>query len=187
MSLNDTNLKKASSKEGRGSMKKLDYTAFFKEYYPLVRAYCIARFEIDAFNADDYASDAFRALWAGWEKYASSTPPVLYSWCCKYAKSRFIDDYRRRKRAPEETTYDEVLHGDIPDIDGNSEDEAYRAYVEEIHSHLNEREKELFRAMVEESLGLEETAKRLGLGKAAAISAWYRLRGKLGNLLKQIF
>lgn len=167
-------------------MKKLDYTAFFKEYYPLVRAYCIGRFGISAFDADDYTSDAFRALWSGWDKFSTSSPPSLYSWCCKYAKSRFIDDFRRRKRAPEES-YDEVLVGDIPDIDGKAEDAEYRAYIEEIRSQLNEREKILFKAMVEDSLGLDKTAEQLGLGKAATVSAWYRLRSKLGSMLKQIF
>lgn len=168
-------------------MKKLDYTSFFKEYYPLVRAYCIARFEISAFDADDYASAAFRALWDGWDKYSSSAPQPLYSWCCKYARSRFIDDFRRKKRAPDEVEYDEALHGDLPDIDAHTEDQAYCAYLEEIRSHLNERERKLFRAMVEESLGIDETSSRLGLGRSATVSAWYRLRGKLSGLLKQIF
>ena len=31
-------------------MKKLDFSAVFKEYYPLVRAYCLSRFGIDGYG-----------------------------------------------------------------------------------------------------------------------------------------
>ena len=37
-------------------MKEIDFSAFFKEYYPLVRAFCIARFSLDSYDADDFAS-----------------------------------------------------------------------------------------------------------------------------------
>lgn len=167
-------------------MKELDFSAFFKEYYPLVRAYCIGRFGIDGYDADDYSSQAFSDLWQQWENFSHSPAPSIYSWLCKRARSLFIDDYRKRKRGPDEVTYDEELHG-IPDIDGEAEDEAYRAYLGEIRSRLGDRELMIFSAMVEESLGIDETAQRLGMGRAAAITAWYRLRTKLGTILKNIF
>ncbi len=168
-------------------MKEIDFSAFFKEYYPLVRAYCIARFELDGYDADDYVSEAFGDMWRQWENFSNSPAPALYSWLCKRTRSLFIDDYRKRKRAPEEVTYDETLHGDIPEIDGEAEDEVYRGYLEEIRARLNDREREIFSAMVEDSLGIDTTAERLGLGKSATLTAWYRLRTKLGTILKNIF
>lgn len=167
-------------------MKELDFSAFFKEYYPLVRAYCIARFGIDGYDADDFASQAFSDLWQQWNDFSYSPAPSVYSWLCKRARSLFIDDYRKRKRSTDEVTYDEELHG-IPEIDCGAEDEAYRGYLEEIRHRLNDREREIFSAMVEESLGIDETAQRLGKSRAATLTAWYRLRNKLGLILKNIF
>ena len=40
-------------------MKEIDFSAFFKEYYPLLRAFCIARFSLASYDADDLASQAF--------------------------------------------------------------------------------------------------------------------------------
>lgn len=167
-------------------MKEIDYSAFFREYYPLVRAYCIARFEIDGYDADDYASRAFEDLWRSWSGFKSSPPNSIYSWLCKRVKSLFIDEYRKRKRTPEEVEYNEETHG-VPDLDGTAEDESYRAYLSEIRSRLNEREKELFAAMVENSLGIDKTAELLGMSRSATLSAWYRLRTKLSGILKIIF
>lgn len=167
-------------------MKELDFSAFFKEYYPLVRAYCIARFGIDGYDADDFVSQAFSDLWQQWDGFSRSPAPSVYSWLCKRAKSLFIDDYRKRKRAPEEVTYEEELHG-IPEIDGIAEDEAYRGYLEDIRSRLNDREREIFAAMVENSAGIDATSEMLGMTRAGMLTAWYRLRTKLGEILKNIF
>ena len=168
-------------------MKELDFSAFFKEYYPLVRAYCIARFGIDAYDADDFASQAFSDLWQQWDDFSRSPAPSVYSWLCKRSKSLFIDDYRKRKRGPDEVTYDEALHGDIPDIDGEAEDESYQAYVAEIKERLGERDNEIFAALVEQSLGIDKTAEILGMTRSGTLTAWYRVRTKLGEILKIIF
>lgn len=167
-------------------MKEIDYSAFFREYYPLVRAFCIARFSIDGYDADDYVSRAFTDLWLDWDDFKNSPPPSVYSWLCKRTKSLFIDDYRKRTRKPETVEYDEELHG-VPDIDGDTEDEAYRAYLAEIRAGLNERELEIFTAMVEQSVGIDRTAELLGMSRAGTLTAWYRLRNKLGKILKNIF
>ncbi|MBQ4140736.1 MAG: sigma-70 family RNA polymerase sigma factor [Clostridia bacterium] len=167
-------------------MKKLDFSAVFKEYYPLVRAYCLSRFGIDGYDADDYVSQAFSDLWLKWEDFSSASPPAVYSWLCKRARSIFIDEYRRKKRAPDEVEYNEELHG-IAEIDGVLEDEAYQAYIAEIRSKLGERENEIFTAMVEQSLGIDKTAEILGMNRAGTLTAWYRLRTKLGEILKNIF
>ena len=167
-------------------MKEIDYSAFFREYYPLVRAFCIARFSIDGYDADDYVSRAFTDLWLDWDNFKNSPPPSVYSWLCKRTKSLFIDDYRKRTRKPETVEYDEELHG-VPDIDGDTEDEAYRAYLAEIRSGLNERELEIFTAMVEQSVGIDRTAELLGMSRAGTLTAWYRLRNKLAKILKNIF
>ena len=167
-------------------MKEIDFSAFFKEYYPLVRAYCIARFEVDPFDADDYASRAFSDLWQNWSGFEKSPPPSIYSWLCMRARSIFIDDYRKRKRVPDEVEYNEELHG-IPDIDGEAEDESYQAYIAEIKEMLGERENEIFSAMVEKSLGIDKTAELLGMSRSGTLTAWYRLRTKLGEILKNIF
>ena len=90
-------------------MKEIDYSAFFREYYPLVRAYCIARFEIDGYDADDYASRAFEDLWRSWSGFKSSPPNSVYSWLCKRVKSLFIDEYRKRKREPDISEYNEII------------------------------------------------------------------------------
>ncbi len=168
-------------------MREQDFSAFFKEYYPLVRAYCIARFSIDAYDADDYTSEAFGDLWRQWDRFSSSPAPSLYAWLCKRVRSRFIDDYRRKKRLPETVLYDEVMYDDIPDIDGDAEDKAYGEYLSEIKKRLGEREREIFEMMVERSLGVDETARRLGIGRGAVLTAWYRLRRKLGDILKTMF
>ena len=167
-------------------MKGMDYSAFFREYYPLVRAYCIARFSIDGYDADDYVSRAFTDLWLDWDNFKNSPPTSVYSWLCKRTKSLYIDEYRKRKRRPDTVEYEEELHG-IPDIDGEVEDEAYRAYLEEIRSQLNERELEIFTAMVEQSVGIDKTAELLGMSRSGTLTAWYRLRTKLGKILKNIF
>lgn len=167
-------------------MKEIDFSAFFKEYYPLVRAYCIARFEVDSFDADDYASRAFSDLWQNWSGFEKSPPSSIYSWLCKRAKSLFIDEYRKRKREPDISEYNEELHG-IPDIDGKTEDEIYCAYLADIRSRLSDRDKEIFEAMVERSLGIDKTAELLGMTRSGTLTAWYRLRTKLGEILKIIF
>lgn len=167
-------------------MKEIDFSAFFKEYYPLVRAYCIARFGIDGFDAEDFASQAFADLWERWDNFKNSLPPSIYSWLCLRARSLFIDEYRKRKRAPDEVEYNEELHG-IPDIDGATEDESYQTYIAEIRSRLSDRECEIFFAMVEQSLGIDKTAELLGMTRAGMLTAWYRLRTKLGEILKNIF
>lgn len=167
-------------------MKEIDFSAFFKEYYPLVRAYCIARFEVDSFDADDYASRAFSDLWQNWSGFEKSPPSSIYSWLCKRAKSLFIDEYRKRNREPDISEYNEELHG-IPDIDGKSEDEIYCAYLADIRSRLSDRDKEIFEAMVERSLGIDKTAELLGMTRSGTLTAWYRLRTKLGEILKIIF
>lgn len=167
-------------------MKEIDFSAFFKEYYPLVRAFCIARFSLDGYDADDYASQAFGDLWEQWDNFKNSPPPSIFSWLCMRARSLFIDEYRKRKRAPDEVEYNEELHG-VPDIDGTSENESYQAYVAEIRSRLGERENEIFTAMVEQSLGIDKTAEALGMTRSGTLTAWYRLRTKLGGILKNIF
>ena len=167
-------------------MKEIDFSAFFKEYYPLVRAYCIARFSLDGYDADDFASQAFGDLWGQWDNFKNSPPPSIYSWLCLRARSLFIDEYRKRKRAPDEVEYSEELHG-IPEIDGAAEDESYQAYIAEIRSRLGERENEIFTAMVEQSLGIDKTAEALGMTRSGTLTAWYRLRTKLGEILKNIF
>ena len=167
-------------------MKEIDFSAFFKEYYPLVRAFCIARFEIDGYDADDYASQAFADLWRSWSSFQNSPPSSIYSWLCKRAKSLFIDEYRKRKRTQDEVEYNEDIHG-IPDIDGALEDESYKAYITEIRTRLGERENELFTAMVERSLGIDKSAELLGMTRSGTLTAWYRLRTKLGEILKIIF
>jgi len=164
----------------------MDYSAFFREYYPLVRAYCIARFSIDGYDADDYVSRAFTDLWLDWDNFKYSPPPSVYSWLCKRTKSLFIDEYRKRTRRPDTVEYEEELHG-IPDIDGEAEDAAYRTYLEEIRSQLNDRECEIFTAMVEKSVGIDKTAELIGMSRAGTLTAWYRLRTKLGKILKNIF
>ncbi len=168
-------------------MRERDFSEFFKEYYPLVRAYCIARFSIDAYYAEDYVSEAFCELWRQWDKFASSPAASRYAWLCKRARSRFIDDYRRKKRMPEALIYDEMLYDDIPDIDGDTEDEAYREYLSEIKSRLGERDVVIFEMMVEHSRGIDETAMKLGIGKSATLTAWYRLRKRLAEMLKELF
>ncbi len=167
-------------------MKEIDFSAFFKEYYPLVRAYCIARFCIDGYDADDLVSQAFVDLWEQWDNFKESLPPSIYSWLCLRSRSLFIDEYRKRKRAPDEVEYNEELHG-IPDIDSAVEDESYQAYVAEIRSRLGERENEIFTAIVEKSLGIDKTAEMLGMTRSGTLTAWYRLRTKLGEILKIIF
>ena len=167
-------------------MKEIDFSAFFKEYYPLVRAFCIARFSIDGYDADDYASQAFSDLWQKWDNFKYSSPPSIFSWLCMRVKSLFIDDYRKRKRAPDAVEYNEELHG-IPEIDGELEDEAYQTYLSEIRSMLGERENEIFTSMVVQSLGIDKTAEALGMTRSGALTAWYRLRTKLGDILKKIF
>lgn len=168
-------------------MREREFSEFFKEYYPLVRAYCIARFSIDAYDAEDYASEAFGELWRQWHKFAASPATSRYAWLCKRARSRFIDDYRRKKRMPETLIYDEKLYDVIPDIDGEAEDEAYREYLSEIKSRLGERDVEIFEMMVERAESIDETARKLGIGKAATLTAWYRLRKKLEGMLKELF
>ena len=175
-----------TDKKEEKKMKEIDFSAFFKEYYPLVRAFCIARFSIDGYDADDYASQAFADLWRSWDDFKSSPPPSIFTWLCMRARSLFIDEYRKRKRAPDEVEYNEELHG-IPDIDGEAEDETYQAYIAEIHSRLGERENEIFTAMVEQSLGIDKTAELLGMTRSGTLTAWYRLRTKLGGILKNIF
>ena len=172
-------------KEGK-TMKEIDFSALFKEYYPLVRAFCIARFSLDGYDADDYVSQAFSDLWQNWDNFKYSPPPSCFSWLCMRVKSLFIDEYRKRKRAPDAVEYNEELHG-IADIDGAAEDEAYRAYLSEIKGRLGERENEIFTAMVEQSLGVDKTAEMLGMTRAGTLTAWYRLRTKLGGILKNIF
>ncbi|MBO5701445.1 MAG: sigma-70 family RNA polymerase sigma factor [Clostridia bacterium] len=167
-------------------MKKIDFSAFFIEYYPLVRAYCIARFEIEGYDADDYVSQAFTDLWEQWDNFKNSLPHSIFSWLCLRVKSLFIDEYRKRKRAEDVVEYNEEIHG-IPDIDGAVEDESYRAYITEIRSRLGKRENEIFTAMVEQSLGIDKTAELLGMTRAGTLTAWYRLRTKLGEILKNIF
>ena len=167
-------------------MKEIDFSAFFKEYYPPLRAFCIARFSLDSYDADDLASQAFGDLWEQWDNFKKSPPPSIYSWLCLRARSLFIDEYRKRKRAPDEVEYNEELHG-IPDIDGAAEDESYRVYIAEIRSRLGERETEIFTAMVEKSLGIDKTAEALGMTRSGTLTAWYRLRTKLGEILKNIF
>ena len=167
-------------------MKEINFSALFKEYYPMVRAFCIARFSISGYDADDYASQAFSDLWQNWDKFKASPPPSIYSWLCMRARSIFIDDYRKRKRTPDEVEYNEELHG-IPDIDGEAEDESYQAYIAEIKEMLGERENEIFSAMVEKSLGIDKTAELLGMSRSGTLTAWYRLRTKLGEILKNIF
>ena len=167
-------------------MKEINFSALFKEYYPMVRAFCIARFSIDGYEADDYASQAFSDLWQDWDNFKTSPPASVFSWLCMRARSIFIDEYRKKKRAPDEVEYQEELHG-IPDIDGAAEDEAYQAYLSEIREKLNERENEIFSAMVEKSLGVDKTAEMLGMTRAGTLTAWYRLRTKLGEILKNIF
>jgi hypothetical protein len=44
-------------------MKEIDFSALFKEYYPLLRAYCIARFSIDGYGADFYEGFDFTDVW----------------------------------------------------------------------------------------------------------------------------
>ena len=175
-----------TDKKEEKKMKEIDFSAFFKEYYPLVRAFCIARFSIDGYDADDFASQAFGDLWGQWDDFKKSPPPSIYSWLCLRARSLFIDEDRKRKRAPDEVEYSEELHG-IPDIDGAAEDESYQAYIAEIRSRLGERENEIFTAMVEQSLGIDKTAETLGMTRAGTLTAWYRLRAKLGEILKNIF
>ena len=167
-------------------MKEIDFSSFFKEYYPIVRAYCIARFSVDVFDADDYASQAFADLWKSWDGFKNSAPNSICSWLCLRAKSLFIDEYRKLSRTPEVLEYSEERHG-VEDIDPEAEDLSYREYLEEIASRLGDREREIFSAMVERSLGVDETAKLLGISRAATLSAWYRLRSKLGTILKNIF
>lgn len=167
-------------------MQVIDYSSFFREYYPLVRAYCIACFSIDGYDADDYVSRAFTDLWQDWDKFKSSPPPSIYSWLCKRVKSLFIDEYRKQTRRPDIVEYEEEIHG-VPDIDGETEDEAYRCYLEEIRSQLNDREVEIFTAMVEKSAGIDKTAELIGMSRAGTLTAWYRLRTKLAKILKNIF
>ena len=64
---------------------------------------------------------------------------------------------------------------------------AYQAYIAEIRSRLGERENEIFTAMVEQSLGIDKTAEALGMTRSGTLTAWYRLRTKLGEILKNIF
>ena len=168
-------------------MRDREFTEFFKEYYPLLRAYCIARFSIDAYDAEDYASDAFGELWRHWDRFEYSTPSARYAWLCKRVRSRFIDDYRRKKRMPVTQICEARNYEEIPDIEGEAEDEAYREYIAEIKSRLGERETEIFEMMVERSLSIDETARELGIGKPATLTAWYRLRKKLEGILKEIF
>ena len=167
-------------------MKEIDFSALFKEYYPSLRAYCIARFSIDGYDADDYASQAFADLWQKWDDFKLSSAPSIFSWLCLRARSMFIDEYRKRNRGPDEVEYNEELHG-IPDIDGASEDESYQDYLSEIKEKLNDREGEIFTAMVERSLGVDGTAEMLGMTRSATLTAWYRLRSKLCGILKNIF
>lgn len=167
-------------------MKEIDFSAFFREYYPPVRAFCIARFSIDGYDADDYASQAFSDLWQKWDDFKYSPPSSIFSWLCMRTKSLFIDEYRKRKRSPDAVEYNEELHG-IPEIDGMLEDEAYREYLSEIRSMLGERETVIFAAMVEQSLGIDKTAELLGMTRSGTLTAWYRLRTKLGEILKNIF
>lgn len=167
-------------------MKEIDFSALFKEYYPLLRAYCIARFSIDGYEADDYASQAFSDLWGKWEDFKFSPAPSIFSWLCLRARSIFIDEFRKRKRGLDEVEYNEDLHG-IPDIDGAAENESYQAYLSEIRSKLGERENEIFTAMVEQSLGIDKTAELLGMTRSGTLTAWYRLRTKLSYILKNIF
>lgn len=167
-------------------MKEINFSALFKEYYPMVRAFCIARFSIDGYDADDYVSQAFSDLWEDWDKFKTSPPPSVYSWLCMRVRSIFIDEYRKKNRAPDVVEYNEEFHG-IPDIDGAAEDEAYQAYIAEIKERLGERENEIFSAMVEKSLGVDKTAELLGMSRAGTLTAWYRLRTKLGEILKNIF
>ena len=167
-------------------MKEIDFSEFFKEYYPLVRAFCIARFSLDGYDADDYVSQAFSDLWQKWDQFKTAPPPSVFSWLCMRTKSLFIDEYRKRKRSPDEVEYIEELYG-VPDIDCRAEDDAYREYLSEIRSRLGEREAEMFSAMVEQSLGIDKTAELLGMTRAGTLTAWYRLRNKLGAILKSIF
>ena len=44
-----------------------------------------------------------------------------------------------------------------------------------------------FEAMVERSLGIDKTAELLGMTRSGTLTAWYRLRTKLGEILKIIF
>lgn len=167
-------------------MKEIEFSALFKEYYPLLRAFCIARFSIDGYDADDYSSQAFSDLWQKWDDFKTSPPPSVFSWLCKRVKSLYIDEYRKRKRAPEEVEYNEELHG-IPDIDFESEEEAYQGYIAEIKEQLVGRESDIFAAMVEQSLDIDRTAEFLGMSRAGTLTAWYRLRMKLSEILKNIF
>ena len=175
-----------TDKKEEKAMKEIDFSALFKEYYPPLRAYCIARFSLDGYDADDYASQAFSDLWQKWDDFKFSPAPSIFSWLCLRARSIFIDEYRKKKRGPDEVEYNEELHG-VPDIDGAAEDESYQAYLSEIRSKLGERECEIFSAMVEQSLGIDKTAEILGMTRAGTLTAWYRLRTKLGEILKNIF
>ena len=82
-------------------MKEINFSALFKEYYPMVRAFCIARFSIDGYDADDYVSQAFSDLWEDWDKFKTSPSPSVYSWLCMRVRSIFIDEYRKKNRAPD--------------------------------------------------------------------------------------
>lgn len=175
-----------TDKKEEKTMKEIDFSALFKEYYPPLRAYCIARFSLDGYDADDYASQAFSDLWQKWDDFKFSPAPSIFSWLCLRARSIFIDEYRKKKRGPDEVEYNEELHG-VPDIDGAAEDESYRNYLSEIKEKLNDREGEIFTAMVERSLGVDGTAEVLGMTRSATLTAWYRLRTKLGEILKNIF
>jgi DNA-directed RNA polymerase specialized sigma24 family protein len=88
---------------------------------------------------------------------------------------------------PETPVYESKHYEEIPDIEGEVEDETYREYIAEIKSRLGERETEIFEMMVENSLSIDETARKLGIGKPATLTAWYRLRKKLEGILKEIF
>ena len=165
--------------------KEKAFQNLFSECYNELLAYCIARLH-NEHDAHDVASEAFKRLWAVWEKNREFPTARNRGWLMKAAQLIIKENGRKYKTEETEDLEDFLLFlRDEDPIEKKTESMQYECYIEHIKPKLSKNEQQIFQWIVEQQLPYKEIAKKMGIKEAAVRSLVYRMRKKIKPIIKK--
>ena len=168
----------------------MDPEKIYRQYFDKIYKYCYFKTNRDQHTAEDLVSKVFYIFFQKWEQLNTRSELELLKWLYRTANI-IIKEYYRTKEYVESLS-DEMINllQDRKNIDEAInpvlEDETYRYYIRAIQKRLNEKDKQLFDAIVIQHMSYFQIGQKLGIDQRAVQMRWIRLQKKIRTFICRI-